>query len=92
MGSQPKGSLFRLLKHHLGGDKTMSYNGWTNYETWNVALWLDNDYESYQFAKTCKNFKEYRACVPSHNGDGVSLYDPKLNIKELDDKIRELGE
>ena len=19
------------------------YNGWTNYETWNVALWLDND-------------------------------------------------
>ena len=19
------------------------YNGWTNYETWNVALWVDND-------------------------------------------------
>ena len=19
------------------------YNGWSNYETWNVALWLDND-------------------------------------------------
>lgn len=19
------------------------YNGWTNYETWNVALWLDNE-------------------------------------------------
>lgn len=19
------------------------YNGWTNYETWNVALWLNND-------------------------------------------------
>lgn len=26
-------------------DKT--YNGWTNYETWNVALWLDNDQGSY---------------------------------------------
>ena len=23
MGSQPKGSLFRLLHHHMGGDKTM---------------------------------------------------------------------
>ena len=91
MGSPSKAN-YELLHHHMGGDKTMSYNGWTNYETWNVALWLDNDYESYQFAKTCKNFKEYRACVPSHNGDGVSLYDPKLNIKELDDKIRELGE
>ena len=19
------------------------YNGWTNYETWNIALWFDND-------------------------------------------------
>ena len=26
----------------------MSYNGWTNYETWNVALWCDNEYDCYQ--------------------------------------------
>lgn len=25
------------------------YNGWTNYETWLVNLWADNDQESYQF-------------------------------------------
>lgn len=24
------------------------YNGWTNYETWAVALWLDNERESYE--------------------------------------------
>jgi hypothetical protein len=23
------------------------YNGWSNYETWLVALWLDNDQASY---------------------------------------------
>lgn len=28
-------------------DKT--YNGWTNYETWLVALWIDNDSGSYGF-------------------------------------------
>ena len=96
MGSQPKGSLLQLLHHHMGGDKAMSYNGWTNYETWNVALWLDNDYESYQLARTCKNFREYRKAKNLRGepltGDHISLFDDKLNIKELDEKIKELGE
>lgn len=30
-----------------------TYNGWHNYETWLVALWLDND-QSLQ--KSCYNF------------------------------------
>ncbi len=67
----------------------MSYNGWTNYETWNVALWMDNDYPSYQFARSCKNFQEYRQGVEPLTGDGVSLYDPKLNIKELDEILQQ---
>ena len=25
----------------------MTYNGWQNYETWNVALWIDNDAGTY---------------------------------------------
>jgi hypothetical protein len=25
------------------------YNGWTNYETWAVKLWIDNDHGSYDF-------------------------------------------
>jgi hypothetical protein len=25
----------------------MSYNGWTNYETWNVSLWLNNEPGTY---------------------------------------------
>lgn len=23
------------------------YNGWTNYETWNVKLWIDNDEDAH---------------------------------------------
>ena len=27
------------------------YNGWKNYETWLIALWLDNDYGTYTLIK-----------------------------------------
>jgi hypothetical protein len=27
----------------------MAYNGWSNYETWNVKLWIDNDEGSYGY-------------------------------------------
>jgi len=29
-----------------------THNGWTNYETWAVALWLDNEESSYQYWRT----------------------------------------
>jgi hypothetical protein len=28
-----------------------TYNGWTNYETWNVKLWMDNEEGSYLYWK-----------------------------------------
>jgi len=75
--------------------KATTYNGWANYETWNVALYIDNDYESYQIALACKDFAQYRdrflkQFETSYTMDDVSLFDEKLNIEELDDKIKEL--
>ncbi len=39
-----------------------TYNGWTNYETWCVALWLDNDQRTYAHyqnqALRCWEFSE----------------------------------
>ena len=32
---------------HIAGCR--QYNGWTNYETWAIALWLDNERGSYEY-------------------------------------------
>lgn len=34
--------------------KDTAYNGWANYQTWNVMLWMDNEESAY---------REYRAKV-----------------------------
>ena len=31
------------------GSTDKKYNGWANYETWNVKLWLDNDESSQEY-------------------------------------------
>ena len=33
--------------------ETKEYEGWSNYETWQCALWLDNDRDLYQAFMIC---------------------------------------
>ncbi len=64
------------------------YNGWTNYETWNVALWIDNEPGSYEercdMAKgasgVCELSKELQSWVEGMAPDlGASLFADLLN-------------
>jgi hypothetical protein len=34
--------------------ESTGYNGWSNYETWLVALWLNNDQASYNVLEALK--------------------------------------
>ena len=68
-------------------------NGWANYETWNVALWIGNEEYLYQIAKGCTSFLNFVERVEDimwDTPDGVSLTDPNLDITELDEMILEL--
>lgn len=75
-----------------------SYNGWKNYETWNVALWIQNDESLYDIAKSCKrtrdpykSFVEYiRELNSVETQDGVAWNDSGLDIDALNEMIGEL--
>lgn len=75
-----------------------TYNGWANYETWNVTLWLGNDADLYDFARLwVKRGGSYAtlAHVFADMGnaatpDGVAWADAKLDVAAIDDFLSEL--
>ena len=83
-----------------------TYNGWTNYETWNVALWIGNDEFLYNTAKACVEFcdvnetpwtKFVRCMTEGQIGrylgatsDGVSWDDSNINAEEMNEMMIEL--
>ena len=80
---------------HLKEKVNKRYNGWKNYETWNVALWLGNDESLYELARECKTYKTLRNSLLEDYGlektrDGVSFDDPVLDVEELEEMMSEL--
>ena len=72
-----------------------TYNGWTNYETWNVALWIGNDEGLCNIARECGSYKEFCNYVSFEDGatlDGVKWNDPAVNVVEIDEMIEEFNQ
>lgn len=67
----------------------MSYNGYTNYETWNVCLWISNDEGLYNISRECANYDEFvervRDCGMVETPDLVSWSDSGLNVEEINE-------
>ena len=72
-----------------------TYNGWTNYETWNVALWIQNDEFMYDMAREYRHlgykaFAEMMMEFKSSTPDDVKWDDDNLNICELNEMMEDL--
>jgi hypothetical protein len=73
----------------------MSYNGWKNHATWNVALWIGSDEGLYDFAKTCETYHDFVSQMRDlfasiETPDRVAWNDSALDFEELDEMISEL--
>lgn len=70
----------------------ISYNGWENYETWNVALWINNDESLYHLAAECGDYETlvnrlYNDFGVKETKDGVKFADPKVNVIQLNSDV-----
>jgi hypothetical protein len=69
-----------------------TYNGWENYETWNVALWIQNDEGLYHLAAECGDYETlvyrlYDEYGVTETRDGVKFVDPKVNVIQLNSDV-----
>jgi len=79
-----------------------TFNGFKNYETWNIILWFRNDLIlnaciiglSFKGIKNPFLYLRQELKESTFNyiktSDGVSLFDARLDISELNDEIKEI--
>ena len=67
------------------------YDGWCNYETWNVALWIGNDEGLYNLARDSKSFEQFKEALAEIGGeiarmtpDDVAWSDFRVDTDEID--------
>jgi hypothetical protein len=75
----------------------MSYNGWKNWETWNVVLWIGNDEGLYSLARECKSYSRFCESLKEIGGeiafqtpDGVAWNDSGLDKEAITEYFTEL--
>ena len=72
-----------------------SYNGWSNYQTFNVALWINNDEGLYHLAMDCGDYETlvntlYNEYGVTETKDGVKFNDPKVNVIQINSDVFDL--
>jgi hypothetical protein len=69
-----------------------SYNGWENWTTWNIALWINNDESLYSLAMECGDYETlvdrlYNEYGVTETKDGARFDSKEVNIIQLNSDV-----
>ena len=80
---------------------TQTYNGWKNYETWNVTLWIGNDESMYRQVSGLVNSKVTQwsdvarvlsTLFGDKTPDGVAWNDPTIDANRMNEYLAEFND
>ena len=76
-------------------DTPEKYNGWHDWTTWNVALWIRNDQTYYNIATECKDYMDFLYEMQYMIGsfatpDGADW--GEANIEEMNELVKEISD
>lgn len=68
------------------------YNGWKNYETWAVKLWLDNDRASYEYTREMVDYARTHADDHPNVNSGIWSVEEAVRFSLADQLRQEVEE
>ncbi len=91
------------MKNQTTQTTAKTYNGWANYETWNVSLWMQNNQFLYNTAVACVEYHDVAFETPydkfirnMHNvdkfttADDVAWDDENVNHDEINEMMMDM--
>ena len=81
-------------------DTKTDYNGWTDWTTWNCALWINNTPSLYELAKECNNYADFLCFLFEVVADDLTVCGStpdgadwgEADVTEMNDLIKEIQE